>query len=733
MSQFRKLACYQLLLIVFDAWINTGIYRIGVACSNFWEQCIMVSSFFRVRGAIRFVIEILNEILTLGFIGLTVFTAVGLSVFEVTKEGLGTQDDLSVTFLDRNGNVIGQRGSISYNKNNVPVIEIPDYLIKAVLSTEDRRFFQHKGIDLHGLSRALSQNIRASSVIQGGSTLTQQLAKNLFLNNERVLKRKIKEAYLAIWLEANLSKQEILQLYLDRAYMGGGNFGITSAAEFYFDKNIRNISLAEAAMLVGLFKAPGKYAPHVHLPAARARANIVLSNLVENGLMTEGQIADARHYPAKIVTSLKYKKHPNYFLDWVFEEIRKIRHQLHENTLIVRTTLDLNLQKIAEESIEFYLTKYGKQFNVSQAATVILANDGSVRAIVGGRDYSASQFNRATQARRQTGSSFKPYVYAIAMENGLSPQSIVMDAPINWGGWEPRNYDRRYTGRIDLTTAFVKSLNTVPVRIAYQHLHRSTKQIVSLIKGMGIESPVSSHKTMVLGTSGMTVMDQATGFNVFANGGIAGNRHGFTQIFSADGRMLWNWTDNGLKLRRVLSEKAAHDLNSMLIQVPIRGTGQRAALPMTRVAGKTGTTQAYRDAWFVGFTGDYTAAVWMGNDDCSSMNRLTGGVVPAMIWQRMMFYMHQNSRLKPIQGIENSLLIASDAVRTNENSRTSPLQDRPMTLSTESLQIIREIATALQHELYTLARNPAHQPEKWSPHVPVSDKLTFELRSEIRE
>lgn len=693
------------LLISLDAWIDSRLYQLGVVFSDLWERYAIFSQRFRVRGIKRLAVEILDETLTLGLIGLTAFTVIGLSIFEVTKSGLRTKENLAVTFLDRHGAMIGQRGVL--HAADVPIEELPDYVIKAVLATEDRRFFEHWGIDFYGLSRALTQNVQANGVVQGGSTLTQQLAKNLFLSNERTFKRKIKEAYLALWLETNLSKKEILQLYLDHAYMGGGNFGIASAAKFYFDKDIRNVSLAEAAMLAGLFKAPGKYAPHVNLPAARARAGIVLSNMVDSKLMTEGQVIGARRHPASVITRFKYEESPDYFLDWAFDEIRKISSRLPEDILIVRTTLDTKLQKAAEESIAFHLRQYGRQFHATQAATVILANDGAVRAIVGGRDYSQSQFNRATQARRQTGSSFKPYVYAVAMENGLTPRSVVADAPINWGGWTPRNYGRGYAGRVDITTALVKSFNTVPVRIAYEYLHRSTKQIVSLVKAMGVESPVLSHKTMVLGTSGMTVMDQATGFNVFANGGIAGNRHGFTQIFSTDGRILWDWNRDGPRPRRVLSQRAANYMNAMLAEVPTRGTGTRAALPMTRVAGKTGTTQSYRDAWFVGFTGNYTAAVWMGNDNFSPMNRLTGGIVPAMIWQRMMLYAHQNIALKPMPGIRNSILIASQETG-KDNKGDAPQQGLPQILSPATTQAIREIATAL----HTAPHISAYKPEK---------------------
>lgn len=678
------------ILIGLDAWVDNGLYKIFHSFIYFWERISIGSRKLRVRGTKRFLVEIVDESMTLGLIGLTLFVVLGLSVYKATDGDWRAPDEFAMTMLDRHNNIIGQRGAM--HAENVAIDDMPDFVIKAVLATEDRRFFDHWGIDFYGLSRALSQNMRANGVVQGGSTLTQQLAKNVFLSNERTFKRKVKEAYLALWLEANLSKKEILQLYLDRAYMGGGNFGIASASKYYFGKDIRDVTLSEAAMLAGLFKAPGKYAPHINLPAARARANVVLSNLVDAGFMGDGEIASARIHPATVVANLNNDA-PDYFLDWTYDEVKKMGDKLPTRMLVVRTTLDLGLQKAAEESIAYHLAQYGKQYHATQASTVILENDGSVRAMVGGLDYAKSQFNRAAHAQRQAGSSFKPYVYAIAMEHGLTPQTIISDAPINWAGWQPRNYGRGYAGRVDLATALVKSLNTVPVRITYQYLDRSTKEIVNLVESMGIESPISSHKTMVLGTSGMTSLDQATGFNVFANGGMAGNRHGFTQILSEDGRVLWDWQRDGENPHRVLSEKATKEINSMLVQVPERGTGRRAALPMTRVAGKTGTSQNYRDAWFVGYTGNYSAAVWMGNDNFSPMNRLTGGVVPAMIWQRMMLYAHHNVELKPLYGVENNISDNNNIIaKTDETPLSTNL---PQVLSPAAIAVLEDIDKTL--------------------------------------
>ncbi|WP_309084093.1 penicillin-binding protein 1A [Chelativorans sp.] len=634
-----------------DAWIDSSLYEIGFKASEFWENLTIFSRRFRVYGAKRAAAELFSEGCTMLAVGAVVMLALAMPAFQETKGDWRAQDDYAVTFLDRFGQEIGQRGI--RQRDSVPVDEMPDHVIKAVLATEDRRFFEHFGIDFIGLLRATAVNMRANSVVQGGSTLSQQLAKNLFLTNERTVERKIKEAFLALWLETNLSKKEILQLYLDRAYLGGGSFGIAAAADFYFNKQVKDLTLAEAAMIAGLFKAPARYAPHINLPAARARANEVLSNMVQAGLMTEGQVLSARLNPASAVDRGN-REAPDYFLDWAFEEVKKIVPKGATHALIARTTIDLDLQEAAEESLEFHLRQYGKDYDVEEGAIVLMDTDGAVRALVGGRDYGQSQFNRATRALRQPGSSFKPYVYAAAMEAGFTPKSVVSDAPISWGNWSPQNYGRSFAGRVDLMTALARSHNTVPVRLARDHL--GIPVIQRLVGEMGVETELNGHKTMVLGSSDVTVMDQATGYSVFANGGYTGTRHGIVQLTTHSGEVIYDVRKDAPPPRRVLSEKAVSYMNTMLVAVPEWGTGRRAALPGIRSAGKTGTAQSYRDAWYVGFTGNYVAAVWLGNDDYRPTNEMTGGTLPAMVWQRFMAYAHQNIELKPIVGIENPML-----------------------------------------------------------------------------
>lgn len=684
-------------LLAVDAWIDSSLYEIGFKAGQFWESATIFSRRFRVTGWRRGIIEVLSEGFTMGAGGVVVLLALAMPAFQITTGDWRSQGDFAVTFLDRYGNEIGQRGIIQ--RDSVPVDEMPDHVIKAVLATEDRRFFEHYGIDVLGLSRAIFENVRANSVVQGGSSITQQLAKNLFLSNERTFQRKIKEAFLSLWLEANLSKKEILQLYLDRAYMGGGTFGIEAAADFYFGKSVKDLNLAEAAMLAGLFKAPTKYAPHINLPAARARANVVLSNLVDSGFMTEGQVLQARLHPAEIVDRGEQKS-PDYYLDWAFDEVKKIAKP-GQHSLVAHTTFDANIQKAAEESVEFHLRQFGKEYNVTEGAVVVIETNGAVRAIVGGRDYGASQFNRATKALRQTGSSFKPYVYATAMEHGFTPDSVVSGGPISWGGWSPHNYNGGSAGNVTLITAIAKSINTVPVRLAKDYL--GIGPIKAMAESFGVESPLESHKTMVLGTSGMTVMDQATGYSVFAQNGFAGSRHGITQLVTRTGDVVYDFAKDAPAPHRVLSEQALKYMNTMLAAVPAIGTARRAQLPNIVVAGKTGTTQSYRDAWFVGFTGNYTAAVWLGNDDFTPTRNMTGGTLPAMVWQRLMVYAHQNIDLKPIPGLDKPFVDEEIAAKAEEAEKKNADQaaadaaaERPAVLSSRTTQALREMTKVFQ-------------------------------------
>ncbi|MDH6268411.1 penicillin-binding protein 1A [Rhizobium sp. SG_E_25_P2] len=693
------------ILLRIDAWIDSTLWNASFHFVDWWEDVTIFFRKFKVKGWKRLPVELAGEALTWGAVGMVAMLALAKPAFEIAKSDWRKKQDFAVTFLDRYGNVIGHRGII--HEDSVPIDELPDALVKAVLATEDRRFFDHFGIDFLGLIRAMSENARAGGVVQGGSTLTQQLAKNLFLSNERTFDRKIKEAFLSLWLEANYSKKEILSLYLDRAYMGGGTFGAAAAARFYFGKEITDLTLAESAMLAGLFKAPAKYAPHVNLPAARARANEVLTNLVQGGLMTEGEVIEARRNPATVVDR-GAQEAPDFFLDWAYEEVLKQARDYTDHSLVVRTTIDMGLQHAAEQAVETGLRQYGESYRVSQGALVMIENGGAVRAMVGGRDYGETQFNRATRALRQPGSSFKIYTYSLAMEKGLTPTTAITDAPICWGNWCPGNYGNSYAGRIDVQTAIAKSINTIPVRFAKEKFGKDgIQQIMDEAKKFGVETPIRKDVTIPLGSSEVTVMDQATAYAVFPTGGFESRRHGVEQIMDYDGKVLYDFSRDAPPAKRVLSETAAAYMNQMLTRIPYVGTARKAAVDGVLTAGKTGTTQAYRDAWFCGYTGNYAAAIWFGNDDYTSTNNMTGGSLPAMTFKMLMDYAHQGVELRAIPGVENPFpeaekrdpaVVAEEARKKAEDAAQAglPVFERPRLLSTATSRLLRELGEKMK-------------------------------------
>ncbi len=618
-------------LLGVDSWIDSSLHEAGLGLIEGYERFFNFMHRFKAEGIRRWIFEFLSEGYSLGVVGALILLAFAVPAFDEINKDWRQQSDFAVTFLDRYGNVIGKRGILQ--DDTLELEDLPDNLVKAVLATEDRRFFQHFGIDFMGTFRALVENARAGGVVQGGSSITQQLAKNLFLSNQRTLQRKIKEAYLALWLEANLTKREILKLYLDRAYMGGGTFGVGAAAEFYFGKKAQDLDLAECAMLAGLFKAPTKFAPHINLPAARARANEVLTNMVQAGYMTEGQVIGARRHPAKAVERSQLAS-ADYFLDWAFDQV-KAHVDGKEKVLIARTTLDMRLQKAAEAAIESTLRESGDAYNVHQAALVSLEpDDGAIRAMVGGRDYGVSTFNRAVNALRQPGSSFKPYVYATALESGkFTPDTRVLDGPISIGNWAPQNYGRSYKGWLTMRDALRQSLNTVAVRLS---IATGRQPIAELAARMGVSTPLKVTRSLALGSSELTVLDQAVGYSAFANGGYRIEPRGLVDVRTTSGKIVYDANAHPQPKERVLKESTVLGMIDMMHTVVEAGTGRRARLPGINVAGKTGTTNAYRDAWFVGYTGNFTTALWFGNDNYAPTNRLTGGVLPAATWAKYM-------------------------------------------------------------------------------------------------
>ena len=686
-------------MLAFDAWLNSAMYESG---QNSRRRYAAYSAFmhrFHVAGPLRWFVELCCEGLTLGLGAAVLALAFAIPAFQETSDDWLKKQDLAVTFLDRYGAEIGRRGI--RHDDSVPFEQIPDSLIKALLATEDRRFYEHFGIDIIGTARALMVNARASNVRQGGSSITQQLAKNLFLTNERTLGRKIKEAYLALWLEAHLSKKEILHLYLDRAYMGGGNFGAQAAAEFYFGKNIRDISLSEAAMLAGLFKAPSKYAPHVNLPAARARANDVLNNLVDAGFMSEGQIYAARKNPATPVDRTQVTN-PDWYLDWAYEEVKHLAEAGklgRDRVLTVRTALDLNLQKQAETVIEDQLRLNGASYHVKQSATVVLEPNGAVRAIVGGRDYGDSQFNRATDALRQPGSSFKPFVYATALMTGrFTPDTPISGGGYCWGDWCPHNFAGASYGMLPMWLAMTKSVNTAAARLSEMIGKGNQKvgreMVIETAARMGITTTLEDTPSLVIGADAVKVIDMAGAYAAFANGGHKAVPFAALDVRNSAGSTIFRHELDVEKFERVLPAKVAEQMVGMMTHVVEEGTARAAHIDGVHVAGKTGTTNGSKDAWFVGYTGNYVEAVWYGNDDNSPANNMTGGSLPAHTWHDIMAYAHQGIELKPLPGAP-AAPAGQEVASNGAGAATKVIElaqpQRPATLSRQSSEVIAGI------------------------------------------
>jgi penicillin-binding protein 1A len=686
----------QRILLDLDARLDFGIFQSGIWGRELFERFADFMDRFHVSGWRRWCfIEPLSEIATLGLGGLMLALALAIPAFRATADDDWLKkSDLAVTFLDRYGNEVGSRG-VKQN-DSIPLEEFPDHLIKAVLATEDRRFYEHFGIDVAGTLRAVVTNARAGGVVQGGSSITQQLAKNLFLSNERTIERKIKEAFLAVWLETRLTKNQILKLYLDRAYMGGGAFGVNAAAQYYFGKSARDVNLAEAAMLAGLFKAPTKFAPHVNLPASRARANVVLDNLVDAGFMSEGQVFGARKNPATPIDR-RDEAAPNYYLDYAFDEMKKLVDTLPksvvERSFIVRTALDPGVQRVAETTIENKLREFGHDYHASQAAAVVADLDGAVRAVVGGRDYGASQFNRATDAMRQPGSSFKPYVYATALSNGFKPTSVVVDGPVCIGNWCPQNYGRSYSGPVTLIQAITHSINVVPVKLSIALGNGNPKigrqKIVATARMFGIHTPLPDTPSLPIGADEVILLEHTVAYATFPNQGKAVTPHAILEVRTSDGHTIWRFDRDGPKPQQVITPLVAQEMAMMMSHVVEEGTARRAILDGIKAAGKTGTTNNYRDAWFVGYTGNLVGGVWYGNDDYSPLNRMTGGALPAETWHDIMAYAHQGIELKTLAGAgPNSAAIGPLLA---DSGKDSDVPARPPVLSPRGAQVLVQL------------------------------------------
>jgi penicillin-binding protein 1A len=538
---------------------------------------------------------------------------------------------VAFTFLDEEGNEVGHRGAIVGDRLHLD--QMPAYLPAAFIAMEDRSFYSNEGISVSGLIRASIANFRAGHVVAGGSTITQQTAKIVFLTPKRTYARKYTELMDAAALQKSLGKQQILELYLNRIYLGSGAYGVDGASHVYFGKSARTLSLSEAAMLATLTRAPSAFSPRRDLAAAQQRANIVLASMVDTGAITKAQADDAKAHPAIVVDRTAVDER-NYFLDTAADEaLTHVDSSGHSSTndLIVHTTLLPRLEDAARKAVAKTLNAKGRKAHASEAAVVIMKPDGAVAALLGGRDYDESVFNRATQAKRQPGSAFKPFVYLAALENGISPNDVRDDGPVDIDGWTPTNYGGRSYGSVTLAQALMHSINTVTAGLA-QEVGVTT--VVDAAHRCGITSQLTPNASLALGTSEVTPMELTTAYATFASGGYRVYPYFVTEVDDAGGHPLYK--RQAPTLQRVIASHVNRDLTGMLYGVVTGGTGRSAAIAGHEAAGKTGTTQDYHDAWFVGFTADYVTSVWVGNDDSTPMKSVTGGTLPATIWHDTM-------------------------------------------------------------------------------------------------
>jgi penicillin-binding protein 1A len=603
-----------------------------------------------------------------------------LSVMPDTANLLVYEPGRDVTILDAKGRLIARRGL--RQGETIGAGELPDYAGNAFVAIEDHRFYSHAGIDFYGLARAVSVNWREGGFVQGGSTLTQQLAKNLFLNPERTLARKFDEAILALSLEARYSKQEILTLYLNRVYFGAGVYGIEAAALRYFGKHARELTLIEAAMLAGSVKAPSRYNPAADPAAAMERARLVLAEMERNGFIDERARLAALSAPPQLA-SRTATSGAGYFADYVMARLSA--YSIHANEpLIVKTTLDLGLQSAAEEAVASGLKAEGKKFAAGQGALVALGHDGAIRALVGGRSYDESAFNRAADAKRQPGSAFKAFVYLTALERGHRPEETIVDGPVAIGDWRPGNYEGEYLGAMTLTQAFAGSSNSAAVQLTNE---AGPEEVARTAQRLGVRSALAAVPSLALGASEMTPLELTGSYAAFANGGKQAAPYGIVRITAKSGHAVYTRPDE--ELPRVMSQSDNAAMTAMMLGAVRTGTGRAAALPDRSIAGKTGTSQGYRDAWFVGFSADYVCGVWIGNDDGAPMKKAVGGGLPARMFKKFMTEAHRDLPPRPLPGEEVFALagdFAPENVAAPDPPRAiDPVEDRPVLPSNADL------------------------------------------------
>jgi penicillin-binding protein 1A len=561
----------------------------------------------------------------------------------------------SITYLDRSGAAVAVRGSEYAPPADIDAL--PPYVPAAFVAIEDRQFYHHLGFNPWGMARSAVHNLtHPGSNLQGGSTITQQLARNLFLTPAQTYRRKAQELILSVWLELHFSKKQILALYLNRVNFGGGAFGIEAASQRYFNKPASALTLGEAALLAATMKGPTRYNPAANSERAARRATVVLNAMERMGAITPEQRAQVFATPVRVSARLADQR-AQYFVDWLDAQVRSQFGQPTED-LVVETTLDLPIQAAAEQAVRGGVAQHAGQ-GVRNGALVAMDGEGRLRAYVGGADYTVSQFDRATSARRQAGSAFKPFVYLAAMEDGHTPQEVVVDEPITIGNWTPRNYTSRYLGPITLETALAQSVNTVAARLANDV---GTARVAATARRLGIASPIQTGPSMALGAVEVSPLEMAQAYDAFDNGGVRARPYGIERIRTAAGRVLYDHGAEPAPRVQVIGQPALSYMIEMMRQVIASGTGARARVPGYDLAGKTGTTSDYRDAWFIGYTGGFVAAVWTGRDDDSPMRRVTGGGAPAEIWRAFMAAALPRLAARSIPGGPNAIAPPTDEI-----------------------------------------------------------------------
>ena len=567
------------------------------------------------------------------FIWLALFSSIAVtwSLLNLPEtESIQISRQPSITFLDKDGRIIASYGDV-YGQS-IQFSDLPENLINAVIVTEDKSFFSHPGVDFKGVIRAAYTNIKKRRIVQGGSTITQQLAKNLFLTPERSFTRKLHELILSFWLEMRFSKEQILSIYLNRVYLGSGTYGVQAASEKYFNKKVEDLSLYESAVIASLLKAPSKYNPIANFELSKKRASLVLNNMAKNNMISIKEVNKAKFNNTKYSKFTNAPKSTRYFVDWLLPRVKSYVGEI-EKDLIVRTTLDVKLQKIAEKSLINVNSKFE---SAEQSSLVALDLNGGIIAMIGGTDYGDTQFNRVTQAKRQPGSAFKLFVYLAGLESGFSPNDTIIDSKIDIEGWSPKNYKNEYIGEVTLREAFSKSINTVAVKIS-ETIGR--EKVIDVAKSMGITSPILNSPSLALGTSEVTLLELTSAYNVLANNGNGVFSYGIRSIEDTDGEILFSRKLQGTG--KVLESSIVGKMTRMMEQTIESGTGKNAKLNRP-AAGKTGTSQSLRDAWFIGFTSNIVVGVWFGNDNDSPMKKITGGTAPAILWKDFMTAAHKD-------------------------------------------------------------------------------------------